>query len=184
MSNKEPKLSFFVLSLKLFFDWIPKGEHMGWNVRRSRQIVPGVRLNFSKRGLGLSVGPKHAKISVSPGRRVTTNVGIPGTGIRYTNVVNAKQQSRVNQKAIKGHSYQIDGVDHVEIYKPGSISSYLMALSFLGLATSFAFFIGNVSGSHYKNAFNSFLIVMAFSVLGGIFAAVRPKIAVRVNSET
>ena len=120
---------------------------MGWNVRRSRQIVPGVRLNFSKRGLGLSVGPKHAKISVSPGRRVTTNIGIPGTGIRYTKVASAKQQSRVNQKISNGDSYQIDGVDHVEIYKPGSISSYLMA----------------------------------FSVFGGIFAAIRPKIAIKVG---
>ena len=154
---------------------------MGWNVRRSRQIVPGVRLNFSKKGLGLSVGPKHAKISVSPGRRITTNVGIPGTGIRYTKVANAKQQSRVNQKAANGDSFQIEDVDHVEIFKPGSISSYLMALSFLGSAISFAFFIGNVSGSHYKSAFNSFLIVMAFSVFGGIFAAIRPKITVKVD---
>lgn len=157
---------------------------MGWNVRRTRQIVPGVRINFSKKGLGLSVGPKHAKISMSPGRRITTNVGIPGTGIRYTKVVNVKQQSRANKKAAQGNSFQVAGVDHVELYKPGSISSYLIALSFLGMAISFAFFVGNVSGSHYKSAFNSFLIVMAFSVLGGIFAAVRPKIAVRVDSET
>ena len=154
---------------------------MGWNVRRSRQIVPGVRLNFSKKGLGLSVGPRHAKISISPGKRVTTNIGIPGTGIRYTKVATAKQQSRVNQKVSRGDSYQINGVDHVQIYKPGSISSYLMALSFLGLAISFAFFVGNVSGSHYKSAFNSFLIVMAFSVFGGVFAAIRPKIAVAVD---
>lgn len=157
---------------------------MGWNARRSRQIVPGVRLNFSKKGLGLSIGPKHAKISVSPGRRITTNVGIPGTGIRYTKVVNPKQQARVNQKILNGDSYQIDGVNHVEMYKPGSISSYLMALSFLGLATSFVFFIGNVSGSHYKSAFNAFLITMSFTIFGGIFAAVRPKIAIKVTPDT
>jgi Protein of unknown function (DUF4236) len=90
--------------------------------------------------LGLSVGPKHAKISVSPGRRITTNVGIPGTGIRYTKVANAKQQSRVNQ-------------------------------------------IGNVSGSHYKSAFNAFLITISFTIFGGIFAAVRPKIAIKVTPD-
>lgn len=154
---------------------------MGWNVRRSRQIVPGVRLNFSKKGLGVSVGPKHAKISVSPGRRVTTNLGIPGTGIRYTNIVNAKQQARVDQKISNGKSYQIDGVEHVDMYKPGSLASYLMALSFLGLAISFGFFIANVSGSHYKSAFNAFLVLLAFSVFGGIFAAIRPKVAVRAD---
>lgn len=154
---------------------------MGWNVRRSRQIIPGVRVNLSKRGLGLSVGPKHAKISVSPGRRITTNIGIPGTGIRYTNVANVKQQSRVNQKVSNGDTYKIDGVDHVEIPKPGSVSSYLMALSFLGLAISFAFLIGNISASHYKGAFNAFLIVLAFSVFGGLFAAMRPKLAIKVD---
>ena len=154
---------------------------MGWNVRRSRQIVPGVRLNFSKKGLGLSVGPKHAKISVSPGRRVTTNIGIPGTGIRYTNVLSAKQQARVNQTMASGDSYQIDGVNHVEIYKPGSASSYLMRFSFLGMAVALAFFIGNVSNSHYKGAFNSFLVLLVFSIFGGVFSAMRPKIAVKAE---
>ncbi len=154
---------------------------MGWNVRRSRQIAPGIRLNLTKKGLGVSVGPKHAKISVSPGRRITTNVGIPGTGIRYTNVVSAKQQAQAAKRATKGQSYQINGVDHVEIPKPGSVSSYLMALSFVGFALSFIFFIANLSGSHYKNAFILFLVMMAFSMFGGIFAAARPKITIKVD---
>lgn len=157
---------------------------MGWNVRRSRQVIPGVRLSFSKKGLGVSLGPKHAKISVSPGRRITTNVGIPGTGIRYTKVANSKQKARVTRKVSSGKAYQIDGVDYVEINKQGSVSSYLMALSFLGLAISFVFFIVNVSGSHYKSAFNAFLITMSFTIFGGIFAAVRPKSAIKVTPYT
>jgi len=43
---------------------------MSWGYRRSRRIAPGVRLNLGKRGLGVSVGPRHAKLSVnSRGRR-------------------------------------------------------------------------------------------------------------------
>jgi hypothetical protein len=43
---------------------------MSWGFRRSRRIAPGVRLNIGKRGLGLSVGPRHAKIGAnSRGRR-------------------------------------------------------------------------------------------------------------------
>jgi len=43
---------------------------MSWGYRRSRRIAPGVRLNLGKRGLGVSVGPRHAKVSVnSRGRR-------------------------------------------------------------------------------------------------------------------
>jgi Protein of unknown function (DUF4236) len=43
---------------------------MSWGYRRSRRLAPGVRLNVSKRGLGLSVGPRHAKLSANTrGRR-------------------------------------------------------------------------------------------------------------------
>jgi hypothetical protein len=43
---------------------------MSWGYRRSRRIAPGIRLNLSKRGAGLSVGPRHAKLSANTrGRR-------------------------------------------------------------------------------------------------------------------
>ena len=43
---------------------------MSWGYRRSRRIAPGVRLNVSKRGLGLSAGPRGAKVSANTrGRR-------------------------------------------------------------------------------------------------------------------
>ena len=43
---------------------------MSWGYRRSRRIAPGVRLNVSKRGLGLSVGPRGMKVSANTcGRR-------------------------------------------------------------------------------------------------------------------
>ena len=43
---------------------------MSWGYRRSRRIGPGVRLNVSKRGLGFSVGPRGAKLSLNTrGRR-------------------------------------------------------------------------------------------------------------------
>jgi hypothetical protein len=43
---------------------------VSWGYRRSRRIARGVRLNVSKRGLGVSVGPRHAKLSAhSRGRR-------------------------------------------------------------------------------------------------------------------
>ena len=43
---------------------------MSWGYRRSRKLVPGIRLNLSKRAAGASFGPRHAKVSVnSRGRR-------------------------------------------------------------------------------------------------------------------
>jgi len=66
---------------------------MGWNYRRSRKIAPGLRLNFSNRGIGFSVGPRGNKISFSPTGRVTQNIGIPGTGLRYTRTLSTRRRT-------------------------------------------------------------------------------------------
>ena len=43
---------------------------MSWGFRRSTRIARGVRLNVGKRGVGMSVGPRHAKLSANTsGRR-------------------------------------------------------------------------------------------------------------------
>lgn len=55
---------------------------MGWYWRRSTKLLPGVRINWSKSGPSLSVGPRGAKVSV--GKRGTyVSGGIPGTGMYY-----------------------------------------------------------------------------------------------------
>ena len=56
---------------------------MGVRFHRSKQILPGVRLNFSKSGIGISLGKKGMRYSIGPkGDRMT--LGIPGTGLSYT----------------------------------------------------------------------------------------------------
>ena len=43
---------------------------MSWGYRRSKRLARGVRLNVGKRGVGVSVGPRHAKVSANTsGRR-------------------------------------------------------------------------------------------------------------------
>jgi hypothetical protein len=56
---------------------------MSWRFRRSRQILPGVRLNASKTGLGLSFGGRGARTSIHSSGRMTRSVGIPGTGVYW-----------------------------------------------------------------------------------------------------
>lgn len=53
---------------------------VGFRVRKSVQIVPGVRLNVSKTGVGLGFGPKGMRYTVhSSGRRTyTVRSGVPG----------------------------------------------------------------------------------------------------------
>jgi hypothetical protein len=53
---------------------------MGFRMRKSMKIAPGVRLNVSKRGVGASVGAGAARYSAhSSGRRtVSARSGVPG----------------------------------------------------------------------------------------------------------
>jgi hypothetical protein len=55
---------------------------MSWGYRRSRRLAPGVRLNVSKRGLGLSVGPRHAKLSANTRGRRSLYVSVLGLFFR------------------------------------------------------------------------------------------------------
>lgn len=56
---------------------------MGLRFRKSVKIAPGVRVNFSKKGVGMSMGTKGARYSVHSSGRRTTSFGIPGTGLSY-----------------------------------------------------------------------------------------------------
>jgi hypothetical protein len=50
---------------------------------RRISLIPGLRANFSKSGVSLSIGHRHAWYTVGPrGRRVS--IGIPGTGLYWT----------------------------------------------------------------------------------------------------
>ena len=56
---------------------------MGFNFRKSKSIFPGVKLNLSKSGIGISAGVKGARISRSATGRKTVSGGIPGSGLSY-----------------------------------------------------------------------------------------------------
>jgi hypothetical protein len=53
--------------------------------RRTIKLLPGVRLNFSKSGVSTSVGVRGAHVTLGHGQ-VRETVGLPGTGISYTEV--------------------------------------------------------------------------------------------------
>jgi Protein of unknown function (DUF4236) len=69
---------------------------MGFRFRRSVRLFPGVRLNASRSGLSMSVGTRGAWYTVGPRGRRRATVGLPGTGISYT------QTSRVQHGPPRG----------------------------------------------------------------------------------
>lgn len=57
---------------------------MGLRFRKSITLCKGVKLNFGKTGMSVSIGGKGYHKTINTKGQVTTSVGIPGTGIYYT----------------------------------------------------------------------------------------------------
>ncbi len=55
---------------------------MGLRFSRRVTLFPGVRLNFSARGISATIGPRGASVNIGP-RGSALNVGIPGTGLSF-----------------------------------------------------------------------------------------------------
>ncbi|HHL3303682.1 TPA: DUF4236 domain-containing protein [Bacillus cereus] len=72
---------------------------MGFGFRKSFKIAPGVRVNVSKRGIGMNAGTKGLRYSVHSSGRSQVTAGIPGTGVSYT-------QSLSSGRRYKTSAYQ------------------------------------------------------------------------------
>lgn len=70
---------------------------MGWSFRKSKNIGP-VRLNFSKSGVGYSIGSKHMRYTKSATGRKSIRATIPGTGLSYTKSLGTKNSAKSNKK--------------------------------------------------------------------------------------
>lgn len=56
---------------------------MGTRFRKTKKILPGVKLNVGKESVGLSIGGKLGGVSVNSKGDVTKRVSAPGTGFSY-----------------------------------------------------------------------------------------------------
>lgn len=66
---------------------------MAMRFRKSFKIAPGVKLNLNKKSASISMGVKGARKTFSTNGRTTTSVGIPGTGLYYTDSKRIKSNS-------------------------------------------------------------------------------------------
>ena len=78
---------------------------MGLYFRKSVNLGGGLRLNFSKSGIGLSGGVKGARISTGP-RGTYMNLSIPGTGIGYRTRLGGSTSSYRNTSSSSRYPYQ------------------------------------------------------------------------------
>jgi len=74
---------------------------MGFRFRKSIKIAPGIKLNLSKRGVGMSMGTKGARVSLNSKGKVTKSFSIPGTGISHVTTTSLKPFNKKEKKAKK-----------------------------------------------------------------------------------
>ena len=87
---------------------------MGFRFRKSIKLMPGVKLNISKSGLGVSAGVRGARVSVGP-RGTHTSVGIPGTGLSYTQKIGSnKRAANTNNTAPELTPEEIAAIEAAE----------------------------------------------------------------------
>lgn len=78
---------------------------MGFRYRKSIRVGKYFRINASKSGIGYSFGMPGARITHSANGRVTTTVGLPGTGISYsTSHKNSNSTRKSNTTQHTNHS--------------------------------------------------------------------------------
>ena len=70
---------------------------MGFRFRKSIKICKGVRLNFNKNSVGLSIGGKGYGYTINSKGRRTAHVGIPGTGLSYSVSSSRKRDNDYNK---------------------------------------------------------------------------------------
>ena len=72
---------------------------MGLRFRKSINLGGGFRINISKSGIGYSWGVKGARITKTAKGNVRGTVGIPGTGIYYSEEILAERLYIIINKA-------------------------------------------------------------------------------------
>jgi hypothetical protein len=73
---------------------------MSWRLQRSIKILPGLRLNLSRSGIGISAGPRGLKVGIDSRGRQYVNAGIPGTGLSTRHYVKTQPAPRLEGAAI------------------------------------------------------------------------------------
>ena len=65
---------------------------MAWTWRKRKTLIPGVRLNFGKKGISTSIGPRGASLTFGP-NGTYLNTSIPGTGLYNRQKIGGKNTS-------------------------------------------------------------------------------------------
>ena len=83
---------------------------MGFRLRRSIRLAPGIRINLSKTGGSLSLGRRGATLNFS-GRGTKATVGLPGSGLSYSTMLKSGPETALPQ----GEGRGLNGIGFIVI---------------------------------------------------------------------
>ena len=89
---------------------------MGLRVRKSIRICKGVSVNFGKTGASISFGTKGLRQTIHTSGRMTTSIGIPGTGISYVKTYNTRSRMLNTYQAQVKSNQAYENLIEVERY--------------------------------------------------------------------
>ena len=69
---------------------------MAFRFRKSKSILPGVRINLTPKGFGISAGTRGMRVSRSATGQSSLSAGIPGSGISYRKRIK-KQKTKLSE---------------------------------------------------------------------------------------
>ena len=156
---------------------------MGFRFRKSVKLIPGVKLNFSKRGTSVTIGGRGASVNVGS-RGTHANVGIPGSGLSYRTRLDGGQTNR------KGINKNLATTQNLPGSFVGGFLRWLFGVSFIltGVAIfnqfllpSFCYITSGVLllpplANYFRQRFSissgtNILIVLAVLMFGSTFIA-------------
>ena len=70
---------------------------MGFRFRKSVKIAPGVKVNFGKKSVGMSIGNRYAGVSVNSRTGARARVSAPGTGLSYSTKISSSAAPRADR---------------------------------------------------------------------------------------
>ena len=112
--------------------------------RKRLKLAPGLSLNVSKKGLGLSAGPRGLKASVSAQGRLTGSAGIPGSGVSYRKTLSGRREPVEDAGAlITNFASKLEYISiHGTVFKKGELKrTYVVfCILYLSLIMSFLLF--------------------------------------------
>lgn len=132
--------------------------------RKSINLGGGIRLNLSKKGIGMSAGVKGFRVGTGP-RGTRMSVGIPGSGLSFQKNIGARKHSS------SSHSSQPYVDDSLNAPDPSSKRNFgcinillILGIAFCGLAT-FAGIVSIFSGAGSTPLGEDILFTLLFGVL-------------------